>query len=132
VPVRKCCPMGQAIVSDYCRNATTDGDEHLRRMMQLLRDKFRAVFGAVSDAVMVGYNYEGLVCDAPNQLYDMFDDEIMLIATSPSDLLVPFCFDMTPSGDLQPKVCARAIRCHNKTCVNRCCKYDRMIVDGPK
>ncbi|CAI6354705.1 unnamed protein product [Macrosiphum euphorbiae] len=132
VPIRKCCPLGQEFLGINCGNAGADGDKLMRRMMQLLRDKFRAEFGAVSDTVMVGYNYEGLVCDAPNNLYDMFEDKIIrLIATSPSDLLFPFCFDVTYYGALWAKVCSRAIPCHNNTCVNSCCSDSRMIVDGP-
>ncbi|XP_016657336.1 uncharacterized protein LOC100166298 isoform X2 [Acyrthosiphon pisum] len=135
VPVRKCCPLGQSYnpKERFCRPGRADGDEHLQRMVQLLRDEFRAV----ADAVMVGYDYEQPLCDAADVLVDVLTVEVSrLMDTYSSVLELPpgYCFDLTPSDELVARTCQpRDQICgqENYTCVHKCCKGDRMIVDDP-
>ncbi|XP_060856632.1 probable G-protein coupled receptor Mth-like 3 [Metopolophium dirhodum] len=134
VPVRKCCPPGQSYDPEvrFCGPAGADGDEYLRRMMQRLRNGFRAM----ADAVMVGYNYEQPLCDPAYVLADVPAVEVRgLMEADPSAVELPpgYCFDLTPSDELVARTCRpRDQYCGRGryTCVNKCCKRDRMIVDG--
>eukprot|EP00102_Acyrthosiphon_pisum_P007415 XP_003242354.1 PREDICTED: uncharacterized protein LOC100568757 [Acyrthosiphon pisum] len=128
VPIRKCCPLGQSYgLYDVCEPSGADGGEQMLRMMQLLRDKSRVV----ADAVMVSYNYEVLPCGGPNELIYLNAYEIYLDALANDGLLDGYCFDLDPSNELVALMCRRSQYCLDTTCVPRCCKGDRMMVDGP-
>eukprot|EP00102_Acyrthosiphon_pisum_P020084 XP_016657294.1 PREDICTED: uncharacterized protein LOC107882834 isoform X1 [Acyrthosiphon pisum] len=138
VPVRKCCPPGRPYDPEvgFCGPAGADDDEYLRRMMQRLRDGFRVV----ADAVVVGYDYEQPMCNATQVLVDVPTTEVsVLMEANPSVVELPpgYCFDLTPSDELVARTCRpRDQYCGQDgyTCVNKCCKRDKIIVvndDGP-
>lgn len=133
VPVRKCCPPDRPYDPEvrFCGPAGADGDEYQRRMMQRLRDGFPAA----AAAVMVGYNYEPPKCDTAHVLVDLSVLEVrgLMEAANPSPVELPpgYCFDLTPSDELVARTCRpRDQYCGRGryTCVNKCCKGDRMIV----
>ncbi|XP_016657296.2 uncharacterized protein LOC107882834 isoform X3 [Acyrthosiphon pisum] len=132
VPVRKCCPPGRPYDPEvgFCGPAGADDDEYLRRMMQRLRDGFRVV----ADAVVVGYDYEQPMCNATQVLVDVPTTEVsVLMEANPSVVELPpgYCFDLTPSDELVARTCRpRDQYCGQDgyTCVNKCCKRDKIIV----
>ncbi|XP_026821272.1 probable G-protein coupled receptor Mth-like 3 [Rhopalosiphum maidis] len=133
VPVRKCCPPGRPYDPEmrFCGPAGADGDEYRQRMMRRLRDGFRAA----ADAAVVGYDYEPPKCDAAHVLVDVPAGGVsglMGAADASADGLPPgYCFDLTPSEELVARTCRpRDQYCDRGryTCVNKCCKGDRMIV----
>lgn len=133
MPVRKCCPPNRPYDPKvrFCGLAEADGDEYQRRTMQRLRDGFPAV----SDVTMVGYNYEAPKCDTANVLVDVSAVEVrgLMEMADPSAAELPpgYCFDLTPSNELVARTCRpRDQYCGRGryTCVNKCCKGDRMIV----
>jgi len=127
VSIRKCCPLGQTFsyFSHTCVPGGRDGDEQLQRMIQLLN-----VEEAVFDVVMVGYNYEQIPCEYP---YDLRFRPAMslLMEREPQEFPDILCLDLSPYGELVGGRCYPYL-CSRETCVRRCCKGDRMLVDGPK
>ncbi|XP_025192466.1 uncharacterized protein LOC112592578 [Melanaphis sacchari] len=102
-------------------------------MMRRLRDGFRAA----ADAAAVGYDYEPPRCGAAHVLVDVPAGEVAGLMgeadRSAAGMLPPgYCFDLTPSEELVARTCRpRDQYCDRGgryTCVNKCCKGDRMIV----
>jgi len=134
VLVRKCCPSGQPYDPEvrFCGPAGADGDVYLRRMMQRLRDGFRAA----ADAVMLGYEYNQPMCDNASVLVDVPAVEVgRLMESDPSAFELPpgYCFDLTSSDELVAQACRpRDQYCgpDRYTCVNKCCKGgNRMLTN---
>ncbi|XP_060860065.1 probable G-protein coupled receptor Mth-like 11 isoform X1 [Metopolophium dirhodum] len=127
VPVWKCFPPFYSKWQKF-GPAGVDGDE---RMMQRLKDGFRAV----TDAVMVGYYNEELYCDDSQVLVDVPAMEVRrLMEADPSAVELPpgYCFNLTPSDELVAQTCRpRKQHCgqDDYTCVNKCCNRDQMYVD---
>jgi len=124
--VRKCCPLGQSYHKKWkmCLRAGVDGDKQMWRIMSGLRYAQK-----VPIAGMAGYSYEGLRCDYQNELVDVWSND-----PKPLEALFyePHCYDLTTYGNMVRLECKVNSHCRENTCVRRCCKGDRMIVDGPK
>ncbi|XP_003242344.1 uncharacterized protein LOC100574667 isoform X1 [Acyrthosiphon pisum] len=129
VPVWKCCPLGQSfdLSRNFCKTAGVNGDEQMRQMMQLLSKQFQT-WGV---GVMVAYNYEQLVCENPYELLNIHLAKYVLMKSeSFSEFPKERCFDLSPDDELVGGLCRPSQYCLRNTCVHRCCKGDRMIVDG--
>ncbi|XP_003242502.2 G-protein coupled receptor Mth2 [Acyrthosiphon pisum] len=133
VQVWKCCPPGQQYDPEvrFCGLTGMDRDEHRWRMMQRLWNGLRAV----SDAVMVGYDYEQPKCDDKQVLVDVPAVEVRrLMKVDPSAVELPpgYCIDLTPSDEMVARTCRQRDQyCGrgNYTCVNKCCNHDQMYVN---
>lgn len=132
-PVRKCCPPDQAYdpLVRFCRT-TADTDRHTFRRLLLL-DRLLP-----DTRITVGYDYDPPKCNGNDVLVDVPADEVrqLLNATELVDSPVPggYCFDSMTVVNASAALVARACRpreryCRGRyTCVNKCCKGDRMIV----
>lgn len=145
VPIRKCCPPDRTYDTEsrFCRPADANASavaSAFRRLLDLDRPQ--------QITTTVGYDYEPPKCVSGDVLVDVPADEVrQLLLISPDNetdadrtprvgfLSRSYCFDVTASGDrLLPRLVARTCRprrqhCRERyTCVNKCCKGDRMIV----
>jgi len=128
VLVKKCCQPGQLFDPKvrFCGPFAADPDKYQQR----LRDGFRAV----SDAVMVDYDYEQPMCDDTQVLVDVSAVELRrLMEADPSaaEFRSGYCFDLTPSNELVARTC----RPHDHycgqvgyTCINTCCPDGKNFV----